>query len=278
MRNYLVGSIVLVAAVVATSPALVAQSSAQPGPGGAKAIPDLSGVWEARAGLGLGRTGASANCLAIASVCSGLLGLPAPRQRSENIEEPRMLPWAEKQYKAVREGVKDPNATANQEMSPSWGGCMPEGPTESLGRRAFELRQFPDMVLLLFDQDHGVRRIYMDGRGHPRGWKPTWNGHSIGSYDGDTLVVDTVGISDKTWIDGQGHPHTDALHVVERLRRVNHDTLEVVFTFNDPEAYEGSWSKKVVHALRLPGPQIWDQTACEELLKMGTHYAAESKR
>ena len=75
-------------------------------------------------------------------------------------------------------------------------------------RRIFELRQFPDEVLLLFDEDHWVRRIYMDGRAHPDGLATTWMGHSIGRYEGDTLVIDTVGINDKTWIDRLGHPHT----------------------------------------------------------------------
>jgi len=278
MRKYFTGSIVVFVALLAISPALFAQSSSKQGSGGSATIPDLSGVWEAQGGGRLDRATANATCLAIQSVCAGIFGLPTTPRRRLNVEEPLMLPWAESQYKSVREGVKDPNAPANQAMNPAWGGCMPEGPTEALTMRAFELVQFPDVVLLLFDHDHDVRRIFMDGRGHPQDLKPSWNGHSIGKYDGDALVVDTVGISEKTWIDGEGHPHSDALRVTERLRRANQKSLEVELTFNDPKAYEKPWSKKVVHPLRTPGPQIWDATECEEMLEIGTHYSAESKR
>jgi len=152
---------------------------------------------------------------------------------------------------------------------------MPEGPTESTRRRNFELVQFPDVVLMLFDHDHAVRRIYVDGRGHPDRPGLTWMGHSIGQYEGDTLVAETTGISDKAWIDVQGHPHTDALRVQERFRRLDQNTLEVQLTFNDPNTYIQPWTKTSLHRLRSPGPNIWDSTECEELLRMGTHYSAE---
>ena len=69
-------------------------------------------------------------------------------------------------------------------------------------------------------------------------------GHSIGKYEGDTLVVDTVGINDKSWIDRVGHPHSDALHLVERFRRVN-NTLEYEYTIDDPETYNQPWQAAV---------------------------------
>ena len=195
----------------------------------------------------------------------------------KNPEEPQMLPWAEQQYKAVRAELQDPDANAPQSLNPFWGGCMPEGPSESTARRGFELLQFSDAVLLLFDHDHAVRRIYLDGK-HPADVKPTWMGHSIGRYDGQTLVVDTVGISDKAWIDAAGHPHTDALHVTERFRRVDDKTLEIEMTFNDPKTYAKPWTKQAIHRLRPAGANVWDSTECEELLRLGTHYSAESKK
>ena len=273
MRNRLIGSIVVVVAVIAFSPGMFAQAPA--GPGAAKAIPDLSGIWDTRAGGGVQRTAENAICGVGCIQPNGVLPPPAP---SENVEEPHMLPWAEEQYKAVRRDVTNPNAFSNQALNPSWGACLPEGPTESTRRRGFEIVQFPDVVLLLFDYDHEVRRIYMDGRGHPDHPAPTWMGHSIGKYEGDTLVIDTVGISDKAWIDVQGHPHSDALRVVERLRRLNPKTVEVEITINDPKTYSKPWTKKVVHELRPPRQSVWDQTACEEILQMGTHYSAESKK
>jgi hypothetical protein len=66
---------------------------------------------------------------------------------------------------------------------------------------------------------------------------PTWYGYSVGKWEGDTLVVDTIGFNDKSWIDGWGNPHSDAMHVVERYRRVDHNTLELSMTIGDPKAY-----------------------------------------
>ena len=123
-----------------------------------------------------------------------------------------------------------------------------------------------------------MRRIYLDGRGHPDGYPMSWMGHSIGKYDEDTLVVDTIGISDKSWIDVQGHPHSDALHLVERLRRVNQNTLEYEVTIDDPKAYKKPWTKKITHDLEPPGFQMLEGVLCEELLRMGTHYSAESSK
>ena len=148
-----------------------------------------------------------------------------------------------------------------------------------------ELRQFPDVVFLLFggvagEPDHAVRRIYVDGRGHPPDWRPTWMGHSIGKYEGDTLVVDTIGIisiNGNRLVDLQGHPQSDALHLVERIRRVK-QSLEYEVTIDDPKAYKNSWKKKLVRELAAPGPRFWDDSICEELLRMGTHYSAESRK
>jgi hypothetical protein len=145
-------------------------------------------------------------------------------------------------------------------------------------RRLYELRQFPDVVLILFDEDHLVRRIYMDGRGHPDGSLSTWMGHSIGKYEGDTLVVDTVGFNDKNWIDRQGHPHSDSLHLVERFRRVNQNSLEYEVTINDPKAYIKPWTRKMVQDLLPPGFELLEGDLCDELLQIGTHYSAKPNK
>jgi len=265
MRIRLIGSIIAALALLAISPAMQAQISAKPGPGVATVIPDLSGNWEPHRPVPV--TAETALC-GIRTVCDALRGVTAPM--GEKFEEPEMQPWAEEKYKAVREGkARDPNFT----------GCTPQGPTDLMldNRRLYELRQFPDVVLLLFDHDHEVRRIYMDGRGHPEHPAPTWMGHSIGKYEGEVLVVDTIGISDKAWIDVQGHPHTDALRVTERFRRLDQKSLEVQTTIDDPKTYQKPWTKTVIHHLRPPDRQVWDQTECEELLRLGTHYSAESK-
>ena len=132
--------------------------------------------------------------------------------------------------------------------------------------RQFQIVQLPKEMLLLFEWDSMVRRIYMDGRKHPEYWPFGWMGHSIGRWDGDTLIVDTTGLNDKTWLDGIGTPHSDQLHVVERFRRVNQDTLEVEFQFEDPKAFTKRWGGKKVYR---PGPEILDHVTCEENLQIG---------
>jgi hypothetical protein len=266
MRIRLIGSILVAFALLAISTALQAQTSAKPGPASATAIPDLSGNWAPHRPVPV--TGETALC-GIRRVCDELRGVEAPM--AEKLEEPEMQPWAEEKYRAVREGKsRDPDFT----------GCTPQSPTDLMldNRRLYELRQFPDVVLILFDEDHLVRRIYMDGRGHPDGYPSTWMGHSIGKYEGDTLVVDTVGFNDKNWIDRQGHPHSDALHLVERFRRVNQNSLEYEVTINDPKAYIKPWTRKMVQDLLPPGFELLEGDLCDELLQIGTHYSAKPNK
>ena len=275
MRIRFIGSIIVALTLLAISPAMQAQTSAKTGPGAATAIPDLSGSWEGHRPVPV--TAETALC-GIRVVCNGLLGVAGPPM-GELAEEPEMQPWAAEKYKAARQG-RGPNEFGRQDLDPTFSGCMPQGPTDVMldQARIFELRQFPDEVLLLFDQDHLVRRIYMDGRGHPDGYLSTWMGHSIGKYEGDTLVVDTVGLNDKTRIDRAGHPHSDALHLVERIRRVNQKTLEYEVTFDDAKAYKKPWTRKIVQDLLPPGFQLLEGVLCEELLQMGTHYSAKSNK
>ncbi len=276
MRNGFIGSILVVLALLAISPGMHGQTSAKPGPGTARAIPDLSGSWEAHRQVPI--TAETALC-GIRNVCNGLLGVAGAREpMGERSAEPEMQPWAEEKYKAAREG-RAANEFGRQDLDPTFSGCMPQGPTDLMldEFRTFELRQFPNEVLLLFDQDHLVRRIYLDGRGHPESSPSTWMGHSIGKYEGDTLVVDTVGLNDKTRIDRAGHPHSDALHFVERIRRLNPKALEYEVTFDDPKAYKKPWTKKIVQDLLPPNFQMLEDVLCGELLGMGTHYSAKSK-
>ncbi len=266
MRIRLFGLILGAFALFAISPAIQAQTSGKPAPVTTAAIPDLSGNWEPHRPVPV--TPETALC-GIRRVCDELRGVEAPM--AEKLEEPEMQPWAEEKYRAVREGrSRDPNFT----------GCTPQSPTDLMldNRRLYELRQFPDVVLLLFDEDHLVRRIYMDGRGHPDGYVSTWMGHSIGKYEGDTLVVDTVGFNDKNWIDREGHPHSDALHLVERIRRLNQNSLEYEVTISDPKAYKKPWTRKMVQDLLPPGFELLEGVLCDEILEMGAHYSTKSNK
>jgi len=274
MRIGSIGAVLVTLVLLAVSPGMHAQSSAKPGSEATKSMPDLSGIWEPHHEVPVT---AETALRGIRYVCDGLLGVTrAPREGKS--EEPEMQPWAEEQYKAAREG-RNSGEIGRQDLNPTFSGCMPQGPTDLMldEFRVFELRQFPDEVLLMFDQDHLVRRIYTDGRGHPDGYPGTWMGHSIGKYEGDTLVADTVGLNDKTLADRLGHPHTDALHFVERFRRVGPKALEYEVMIDDPKAYKKPWTRKVVEDLLPPSFQMLEEVLCEELLKMGTHYSAKSK-
>ena len=183
-------------------------------------------------------------------------------------DEPLMVPWAAEQYKAARTGVAGPWAKGADAVDPTLS-CFPYGPTRTYTvPRPWELRQTRDRVLILFERDHGVRRVYTDGRGHPEGYLVTWMGHSIGKYDGDTLVVDTVNTQARTWLDHMGHPHSDALHIVERFRRLDPETLEIDFLFDDPKTYTKPWTGKKIFKRPPPGFEILDDVLCEEWLEI----------
>ena len=93
---------------------------------------------------------------------------------------------------------------------------------------------------------HSYRIIYMDGRQHPAKLIPTNYGHSIGKWDGDTLVVDTVGYNEKFWIDTRGTPHTNQLHFVERFTRTDFNTMQYTATIEDPGAYTAPWTTQMM--------------------------------
>ena len=146
------------------------------------------------------------------------------------------MPWAEEKYKSVRPGY-GPRATPDSE-DPILN-CLPPGvPRIMLIPFPMQVIQLPGEVILLFEYDHYIRHVYLDRREHPKELDLTWMGDSIGWWEGNTLVVDTAGLNDKTWLDQVGHPHSDALHVVERIRRVDHDTLQDDLTIDDPKAYK----------------------------------------
>jgi hypothetical protein len=101
---------------------------------------------------------------------------------------------------------------------------------------AIQILQSPTKVTILYQFRHEIRNIYMDGRGHPEDLQTSWNGHSIGKWDGDTLVVDTVGLRTPAWLDKSGREFSPRLRVVERYRRVSADRLELERTLSDPIA------------------------------------------
>jgi hypothetical protein len=124
--------------------------------------------------------------------------------------------------------------------------CKPSGgPRMFHTPYGFEVLQLPDSAEIIFvsvGAPHSWRVVHMDGREHPASPAPTWFGDSVGHWEGDTLVVDTVGFNDKFWLTREGIPHTTELHLIERFTRRDFDTLVYEVTIDDPGAYTDTWS------------------------------------
>ncbi|HET9569461.1 MAG TPA: DUF3471 domain-containing protein [Vicinamibacterales bacterium] len=175
-----------------------------PTPRASDGKPDLSGIWAMN---GLGYT--------------------------TNITSVEMLPWAQKVYEArsATYGHEDPAVS-----------CLPEGPRAGLaGLEPFRIVQTPYVSFFLYETSP-VRQVFSDGRKPPVDPTPTWMGYSVARWEGDTLIVETSGYNDKTWLDFTGHPHSEALRMTERFRRTDFGHMKVAITFEDPKAYTKPWT------------------------------------
>jgi hypothetical protein len=126
--------------------------------------------------------------------------------------------------------------------------CLPLGPAyatsgDSTGSEMVRIVQTPELILML-NPDLTYRQIWMDGRALEPDPNPSWMGYSVGRWDGDTLVVDSLGFHAGTWLDRDGHPHTEKLRLTERYRRPNFGTLDIEVTLSDPETYKRPWTVK----------------------------------
>ena len=167
-----------------------------------------------------------------------------------NPEEPSMLPWATALSKKWMED--------NFRDGPS-GFCLPGGPLIT-GPLLYKIIQTPTLFLTLTEDVVAVRQAFLDGRGHPKDLSPTWMGHSIGHWEGDMLVIDTVGMNDKSWLNI--YPHTEQLHLIEHYRRTDFAHLQVDITIEDPGAFTKPWTIHSVWNL-APGEEIGEYV-CNE--------------
>ena len=231
MRNRFVGLTIALVTMPAFSSILSAQTVPQQGATKAPQAqtsahaPDFSGLWTPRPdGIRISTWDSS-------------------DPFGEKPDQAPMTPWAAAKWKQARppfgakqtfEGINDPVQKY----------CDPPGITRIyMYPWEFTMIQSPKVVYILYEFTRVWRTIAMVPE-HPMDPDPTWMGDSIGRYEGDTFVVDTIAFNDKTWLDHTGHPHSDALHVIERFRRVDHDSLELAVTIDDPKAYTKSFSGK----------------------------------
>jgi Carboxypeptidase regulatory-like domain len=176
---------------------------------------------------------------------------------------PPLKPWAaELQRQRAANGSKDYPG----------GYCLPSSPSSITRAFPYKFVQTPSLIVVIHESDvPGLRQIFLDGRGHPKDWNPTWQGHSIGRWDGDTLVVDTTGFNDKAWLALSGIPHSEKLHTVERIRRLDLAHLQVEITMDDSEAFQGEWKRTFTATLAPPGEEIME-FICNENNRDANHY------
>ena len=150
--------------------------------------------------------------------------------------------------------------------------CLPLGPGYATSQRYMKIVQTPSLIVIL-DEDLTYRQIYMDGRTLEPNPNPSWMGYSVGHWEQDTLVVESNGFNDRTWLDAMGHPHTEALHVTERYRRPDFGHLEQEVTIQDP-TYAKPWTVKV-ESLAAPDTELIEEV-CNENNKGVGHWVGKA--
>ena len=203
---------------------------------------------------------------------SGIWGLKqaaappwAPTSNRAFATEMPMQQWAQQHCRTVGcgRGVNSAGVPGGdaylQGEDPTITRCAPHGfPRVLLSGGLMEIFQIPSRVFMRFQNYNELREIWVDGRKHPESPNRPWMGHAIGQWNGDTLVVDTVdfyGDPKVKWLDEAGHPHSEQLHVTERIRRSAPNTLQMDLTFEDPKTFTAPIRGRVIYELR-PNAEI----------------------
>jgi hypothetical protein len=159
-----------------------------------------------------------------------------------------LTPWGQEKFGRF-DGKMDP--------------CLPVGVTRQANAPdPIQIVQTPKRVVILYESWHIFRSIPTDGIDHSISQDPTWFGTSVGHWDGDTLVIDVTKMNDKTALDTNGHPHSDQLHLTERLRRTGPATMSYEVTVDDPNAYMAPWTQSRVFRLK-PGIELMEYVCLE---------------
>lgn len=200
--------------------------------------PDFSGLWHVAM-----RNPCNA-ALNRFSGCTEIGGSPLARDLGVNL--PGGLPyqpWAAEivKQRAADDSRDDPHVR-----------CLPDNPPRHWGLPHLnKIVHTPKLLVVLYEVNAMYRQIFTDGRPLPEDPTPGWNGYSTARWEGDTLVVQTIGFRDSLWIDLHGSPMSDAAKMIERLRRPNYGTLEVEITVDDPKVYTRPWTVRMDQVIEL---------------------------
>ncbi|HUI77565.1 MAG TPA: hypothetical protein VLY24_06600 [Bryobacteraceae bacterium] len=141
--------------------------------------------------------------------------------------------------------------------------CLPEGlPLVETAPAPYKIVQTRGLTMLLYERDTTFRQVFTDGRKLPDDPQPSWLGYSIGKWEGDSLVVETVGFNDRGWLDARGHTHSDALHLTERFHRLNIGDMQVQLTIDDPKTYTRPFTVQLKQHL-LPDSDLLEYSCAE---------------
>lgn len=189
---------------------------------------DFSGIWQ------IGGASAFAGF--------GPATMPELTERAKQVMHARIPSPAAAPFHIDKPAVTSPAASNDLEYS-----CNPAGfPKLLLDSEPVEFIMLPDRMMQIFQWEHRIRYIWLDGRELPSGQNldnlgPAWYGHSVGRWEGDTLVVNTVGLDERAWLDRPGHPVSLNTRIEERYKRVAPDKIELNMTLYDPGLYKAAW-------------------------------------
>ena len=182
-----------------------------------------------------------------------------PTYRVADLTNPNIKPWAKEIMKRENDKVLAGGMGFSARQS-----CLPAGVPAFMSYAVVESIHFvqaPREITMIFSGDEQIRRVYLDVP-HSANPKPSWYGESVGHYEGDTLVVDTIGMNDKSYLDGFRTPHTEKLHVVERYRLIDGgNTIQVTLRVEDPDTFYEPWTA-INNLRRVQRP--WHEEACAE--------------
>jgi hypothetical protein len=189
---------------------------------------------------------------------------PYSEDIAADLKPGEVQPWAET---LVQRRVED---LSKEHMSVQ---CLPWGPNYSNSARMAKIVQTPSLIVML-DEGLTYRQIFMDGRPLETDPNPSWMGYSVGHWDGNTLVVDSFGYNDRTWLDHTGHPHTTALRMTERYRRPDFGHLQIEITLNDPSVYARPWTVALNAALAADTEML--EAVCNESIAGREHWVGKA--